>query len=66
MAFPRFATEEMEIAGVKIARGDIVLVSLSGANRDDALGLAYILPELVGSVANPCSSRTTAESCGEE
>jgi cytochrome P450 len=38
MAFPRFATEEMEIAGVKIASGDIVLVSLSGANRDDALG----------------------------
>jgi cytochrome P450 len=28
----------MEIAGVKIATGDIVLVSLSGANRDDALG----------------------------
>jgi cytochrome P450 len=38
MAFPRFATEDMEIAGVKISSGDIVLVSLSGANRDKALG----------------------------
>jgi cytochrome P450 len=38
MAFPRFATEDMEIAGVKICSGDIVLVSLSGANRDKALG----------------------------
>jgi cytochrome P450 len=38
MAFPRFATEDMEIAGVKISSGDIVLVSLSGANRDEALG----------------------------
>ncbi|MEC3976081.1 cytochrome P450 [Amycolatopsis sp. H20-H5] len=38
MAFPRFATEDMEIGGVRIAEGDIVLVSLSGANRDPALG----------------------------
>ncbi|WP_158891974.1 cytochrome P450 [Amycolatopsis anabasis] len=38
LAFPRFAKEDTEIAGVKIAEGDIVLVSLSGANRDAALG----------------------------
>ncbi|MER6119628.1 cytochrome P450 [Streptomyces sp. NPDC001743] len=34
MAFPRFAREDIEIAGVLIPRGDMVLCSLSGANRD--------------------------------
>lgn len=38
VAFPRFAREDMDIAGVSIARGDIVIVSLSGANRDTVLG----------------------------
>jgi cytochrome P450 len=38
MAFPRFAKEDMEIAGVRIAEGDIVLVSLSVADRDPKLG----------------------------
>ena len=38
VAFPRFATEDMDVAGTHIARGDIVIVSLSGANRDAALG----------------------------
>lgn len=38
LAFPRFAQQDMEIAGVQIARGDVVLVSLSGANRDAVLG----------------------------
>ncbi|NKQ58947.1 cytochrome P450 [Amycolatopsis sp. K13G38] len=38
MAFPRFAKEDVEIGGEKIASGDIVFVSLSGANRDPALG----------------------------
>ncbi|MCR6489023.1 cytochrome P450 [Amycolatopsis sp. OK19-0408] len=38
MAFPRFAKEDMEIAGVKISEGDIVLVSLSAADRDPKLG----------------------------
>ena len=38
VAFPRFAKENMEIAGTRIARGDIVIVSLSGANRDGSLG----------------------------
>ncbi|MGW4059520.1 cytochrome P450 [Amycolatopsis sp. NPDC004747] len=38
MAFPRFAKEDMEIGGVHIAEGDIVLVSLSAADRDPKLG----------------------------
>ncbi|HEV2784612.1 MAG TPA: cytochrome P450 [Actinophytocola sp.] len=38
VAFPRFATEDMEIGGVTISAGDVVVVSLSGANRDGALG----------------------------
>jgi cytochrome P450 len=38
VAFPRFATEDLEIAGVRIANGDIVMCSLSGANRDASLG----------------------------
>lgn len=38
VAFPRFVTEDMEIAGVRISKGDIVVVSLSGANRDPVLG----------------------------
>ena len=38
MAFPRFAKEAMEIGGVRIAEGDIVLVSLSAADRDPKLG----------------------------
>ena len=38
MAFPRFAKEDMEIAGVRITEGDIVLVSLSAADRDPKLG----------------------------
>lgn len=38
VAFPRFATEDMEIAGARIAKGDIVVVSLSGADRDEKLG----------------------------
>ena len=38
VAFPRFAREDMEIAGTKIEAGDVVLCSLSGANRDEVLG----------------------------
>jgi cytochrome P450 len=38
MAFPRFAKQDMEIGGVRIAEGDIVLVSLSAADRDPKLG----------------------------
>ncbi|OKK17983.1 cytochrome [Streptomyces sp. CB02488] len=36
MAFPRFARRDIEIAGVVIPRGDMVLCSLSGANRDES------------------------------
>ncbi|WP_031464761.1 cytochrome P450 [Sciscionella sediminilitoris] len=39
-AFLRFALEDMEIGGKRIAKDDIVIVSLSGADRDPA-----ILPE---------------------
>ncbi|KAA6213999.1 cytochrome P450 [Streptomyces albofaciens JCM 4342] len=38
VAFPRFAREDLEIAGVQIAKGDVVLCSLSGADRDGKLG----------------------------
>ncbi|KAA9151780.1 cytochrome P450 [Amycolatopsis acidicola] len=40
VAFPRFAKEDIEIGGERIAEGDIVFVSLSGANRDAKLGQA--------------------------
>lgn len=38
VAFPRFAREDLEIGGVQIAAGDVVLCSLSGADRDGKLG----------------------------
>ncbi|WP_081761958.1 cytochrome P450 [Saccharomonospora piscinae] len=38
VAFPRFPREDVEIGGVTIGQGDMVLVSLSGVNRDDELG----------------------------
>jgi cytochrome P450 len=38
VAFPRFAREDIEIGGVTITKGDIVLCSLSGGNRDSVLG----------------------------
>ncbi len=38
MAFPRFAKEDLEVAGAQISKGDIVLVSLNVANRDGVLG----------------------------
>ncbi len=34
VAFPRFAREDIEIAGVHIPKGDLVLCSLAGGNRD--------------------------------
>ncbi|HKS49522.1 MAG TPA: cytochrome P450 [Amycolatopsis sp.] len=36
VAFPRFASERVEVGGARIEPGDIVFVSLSGANRDAA------------------------------
>lgn len=38
VAFPRFAREQFEVGGARIEPGDIVFVSLSGANRDGAMG----------------------------
>ena len=37
IAFPRFATEDMTLGGVQISKGDGLLVSLSGADRDPRL-----------------------------
>lgn len=38
VAFPRFAKVDMELGGKQISAGDVIIVSLSGANRDKALG----------------------------
>lgn len=38
VAFPRFARDDVTVAGTTIGKGDIVIVSLSGANRDATLG----------------------------
>ncbi|MFI9388767.1 cytochrome P450 [Kutzneria sp. NPDC052558] len=38
VAFPRFAKKDMVLGGQEIKAGDVVIVSLSGANRDAALG----------------------------
>ena len=38
VAFPRIALEDVELSGHTIAAGEVVLCSLSGANRDAALG----------------------------
>jgi cytochrome P450 len=38
LAFPRFAKQDMELGGHQIKAGEMVLCSLSGANRDPALG----------------------------
>ncbi|HEY1487897.1 MAG TPA: cytochrome P450 [Micromonosporaceae bacterium] len=37
VAFPRIARRDVTIAGVDITAGDVVIVSLAGANRDRAL-----------------------------
>ncbi|TWP39097.1 cytochrome P450 [Leekyejoonella antrihumi] len=38
MAFPRFAKEDHDLFGMHIREGDVLLVSLSAANRDSRLG----------------------------
>jgi cytochrome P450 len=38
VAFPRFARHDHELAGAAIGKGDIVVVSLTSANRDAVLG----------------------------
>ena len=34
MAFPRFARQDLDLFGQRVGRGDVVVVSLTGANRD--------------------------------
>jgi cytochrome P450 len=38
VAFPRFAKHDLSVHGKRVAAGDVVMFSLSGANRDDRLG----------------------------
>lgn len=38
VSFPRFARADLDLAGHRIRAGDVVVCSLSGANRDRALG----------------------------
>jgi cytochrome P450 len=38
IAFPRFARRDLNLFGTRIAAGDVVVCSLSGANRDAAFG----------------------------
>ena len=38
VAFPRFAREDLTVGGVRISKGDVVVVSLAGADRDPVLG----------------------------
>ncbi|HEY1175931.1 MAG TPA: cytochrome P450, partial [Phytomonospora sp.] len=47
VAFPRFAREDMTVAGQDVSKGDMLLCSLSSANRDEALGtgLEGVAPE---------------------
>jgi cytochrome P450 len=40
VAFPRFARRDMEVYGKQIVAGDVMLFSLSGANRDGRLASA--------------------------
>ncbi|MEO3870171.1 cytochrome P450 [Nonomuraea sp. B12E4] len=40
VAFPRFARDDLELHGHQIKKGEMVLCSLAGANRDPALGEA--------------------------
>nr|WP_232664116.1 cytochrome P450 [Pseudonocardia sp. TRM90224] len=40
VAFPRFAREDVEVAGQLVKKGDVVIPSLSGANRDATLRAA--------------------------
>jgi cytochrome P450 len=38
VAFPRFARQDLNVMGTQIRKGDVIVVSLSGANRDPTLG----------------------------
>jgi cytochrome P450 len=38
VAFPRFAVRDLEVGGVPIRAGDVIMCSLSAADRDEVLG----------------------------
>jgi cytochrome P450 len=38
ISFPRFARHDLELFGTSVKAGDVVVCSLSGANRDDVFG----------------------------
>lgn len=38
VAFPRFAKEDITVGGQQVRKGDVVLVSIPGANRDPVFG----------------------------
>ncbi len=38
VAFPRFPKSDLEVGGQRIAKGDVVICQLAGANRDGRLG----------------------------
>ncbi|MDQ1733895.1 MAG: hypothetical protein QOH56_146 [Pseudonocardiales bacterium] len=38
ISFPRFARHDLDLFGRSVSAGDVVVCSLSGANRDEALG----------------------------
>jgi cytochrome P450 len=52
VAFPRFARRDMTVGGVHIAAGDMMVVSLAGANRDPALTTT---PEYLDPTRTPVS-----------
>ncbi len=49
-ATERFAREEVELAGVKIAKGDMVLAAIASANRDDS---QFINPDTLDITREP-------------
>jgi cytochrome P450 len=52
VAFPRFARHDTVVDGISIASGDMVVVSLAGANRDPSLTTA---PESLDPARSPVS-----------
>jgi cytochrome P450 len=49
-ATERFATEDVELAGVKIAQGDLVLAAIASANRDES---RFINPDTLDITREP-------------
>ncbi|HEY2791944.1 MAG TPA: cytochrome P450 [Micromonosporaceae bacterium] len=52
VAFPRIARRDVTLAGTGISEGDVVIVSLSGANRDTALADGL---DIIDASRNPLS-----------